>query len=161
MSMWGANGGNEIFFRQSPHVPWEKVGGAAKQIAASNNGQHVVCVNTSDEVYHMTGRHGHWERLDGALKHICAADNGQLWGVNSGDQIYYKANPYVAALLCRSWRTATEHDLLYFCLHDAWCSCDCAGTPGGSRWVAPPSRSAATLAATTSSAATPVTRSTT
>ena len=114
--MWGANGGNEIFFRQSPHVPWEKVGGAAKQIAASNNGQHVVCVNTSDEVYHMTGRHGHWERLDGALKHICAADNGQLWGVNSGDQIYYKANPYVAALLCRSWRTAHGARLVIFLL---------------------------------------------
>ena len=78
------------------------MGGSAKQICCDARGHHIVCCNARDEVYHMTGRHGSWERLDGALKHCAVSDNGQLWGVNSSDQIYYKANPSVAARLFRT-----------------------------------------------------------
>ena len=90
--MYGVNSGNDIYYSPNTNGEWSKIPGGLKQVDIDGN---TVCgVNSSDNIYckdDLTS--GNWTQLPGALKYVSVTGGNKLYGVNSGDSIYFGTKP--------------------------------------------------------------------
>ena len=85
--VWGVNSGDDIYKRPVDGTGnWKRIGGKLKWVSASNP-DYIYGVNSADDIYKCKKPcTGGWSRVGGKLKQISVGQ--QVWGVNSGDNIY-------------------------------------------------------------------------
>ncbi len=107
--IWGTNnatGANDTayFLPNVTSAPWIGVTSSTnhllKQISVSNG--LAIGVNAAGEIWYRTdvnptsivnsASRGSWTRLDGGLKCVAVNNNGVIWGVNSNNNIFFRAS---------------------------------------------------------------------
>ena len=97
-SLWGVNAANQIWYCANfKSCGWVNVPGGLKQISSvqTSGNSGIVCgCNSGDAIFcsAYTGSAVSWQQVPGGLKVVKVNADGSLWGVNSGDQIWYCAN---------------------------------------------------------------------
>lgn len=90
-NVYGVNSAGNIYYRPvDGSGSWRQIPGGLKHITASGE-YEVFGVNSADQIWRCKKpcSDGRWQRIEGGLIQ-CDASHGQLWGVNSGHQIWVR-----------------------------------------------------------------------
>jgi len=88
-SVWGVNGNDHIYKYLGDNT-WQNIGGKLTNVDVSNK-DHVWGINRDQKIFRRT--ESSWQLIEGKLIQISVGESG-VWGVNEGNNIFYRQGTY-------------------------------------------------------------------